>query len=87
MSCATISRHEAWLVGLQTRTTTLRDVWLYYVVDQASNACHAVSLALLRANSPSERATREGTLTEDGQVEVHQIRQDPIGRISLVRYA
>ncbi|MFF3565038.1 hypothetical protein ACFYXS_33845 [Streptomyces sp. NPDC002574] len=78
--------HDMWLVGLRTRAAGQRDVWLFYIVDQAYDADHAVHLALARANSAPERAARAGALVKGGHVEVHQIHRDELGRLSLVRY-
>ncbi|WP_329190823.1 hypothetical protein [Actinacidiphila glaucinigra] len=77
--------HGKWLVGLRTPTTDLRNVWLFYVVHRAFDADHAVSLALARANSVPELATRNGARLSGGHVEVHEIHQDALGRLFLVR--
>ncbi|MFD3454502.1 hypothetical protein ACFWVC_20285 [Streptomyces sp. NPDC058691] len=79
--------HDKWLVGLQTRTPGPRDIWLFYIVDEAFDADHAVYLALVRANSAPERAARDGALIRGRGVEVHQIHRDSLGHLSLVRCA
>ncbi|MFJ5213900.1 hypothetical protein ACIP98_04250 [Streptomyces sp. NPDC088354] len=78
--------HGKWLVGLQTRAEGPRDIWLFYIVDRACDAGHAVHLALTRANSAPERAARAGVFVKGGRVEVHRIHRDPLGHLSLMRY-
>ncbi|MEU6343174.1 hypothetical protein ABZ883_19785 [Streptomyces sp. NPDC046977] len=77
--------HDKWLVGLETRTTDGRRLWLFYIVNQACDAGHAVHQALVRANSAAERAARDGAFIKGGRAEVHQIHRDHLGRLSLVR--
>ncbi|WSA81674.1 hypothetical protein OG930_42895 [Streptomyces sp. NBC_01799] len=77
--------HDKWLVGLQFHTANCQRVWLYYVVDEVLDTTHAVPMAIQRANSDPERATRGGIQAEADQVEVQQIHRDGIGRFSLTR--
>ncbi|MFI9603473.1 hypothetical protein ACWEQ7_05450 [Streptomyces sp. NPDC004069] len=74
-----------WLVGLPFHDSASRLVWLYYVIEGASSRTGAVWTALVRANSRREWEARGRVPVEAGQVEVHRIRCDAIGRYSLVR--
>ncbi|MFJ4844689.1 hypothetical protein [Streptomyces sp. NPDC088733] len=73
-------------MGLEARTASGRRLWLFYVVNQACDAGHAVHQALVRANSAPELAARDGALIKSGRAEVHQIHRDRLGRLSLVRH-
>ncbi|MDX3852700.1 hypothetical protein [Streptomyces sp. AK02-01A] len=82
---AGFSLDDKWLVGLEVHGPDSQAVWLYYVVDQASDAIDAIRLALRRANSTQERRDRGGTVVRPERFEVQRIYLDASGRLRLVR--
>ncbi|MEU3188616.1 hypothetical protein ABZ707_31135 [Streptomyces sp. NPDC006923] len=76
---------DKWLVGLEVHGPDTRAVWLYYVVDQASDAVEAIRLALRRANSTRERTARGGAVVRPERLEVQRMYLDTAGRLQWAR--
>ncbi|MEU5893342.1 hypothetical protein ABZ835_41900 [Streptomyces sp. NPDC047461] len=74
---------RTWLVGLPCRPDDSRVVWLYYVVGEASDSAEALSAAVRRANSASERDARGQVPVEPDHTEVRRIRQHILGDFAL----
>ncbi|GAA3369102.1 hypothetical protein GCM10017744_087780 [Streptomyces antimycoticus] len=77
--------HGKWLVGLQFHTADFQRFWLYYVVDGACDASHAVCRALRCADRDPDRVARSGVQAEADQIQVQQILRDALGSFSLTR--
>ncbi|BBJ45970.1 hypothetical protein SSPO_086880 [Streptomyces antimycoticus] len=77
--------HGKWLVGLQFHTADFQRFWLYYVVDGACDASHAVCRALRCADRDPDRVARSGVQAEADQIQVQQILRDALGSFRLTR--